>query len=273
MMLKIGEFARLSQVSMKTLRHYDRLGLLRPSQIDRESGYRLYEMEQLAVMMRIQALKDCGFALEAIGEMLQTYDMKAIEALLTQRVTEQEQIVADEQARLQRLLARLRQLASTENVPMYDVALKRTEPFTLIGMRKCVATPDEIAAFAREVFGKLEYCGMTSMGPVIHLYYDLTSLDQDLDVFVGYPVMALPPDLSGVICERLAAGQQVACVLHRGDYATIKNAYIALNLWLATSGYRLMSPCLEIYHRSPAHTADASTYLTEIQYPIVAVEA
>ncbi|HEX2620790.1 MAG TPA: MerR family transcriptional regulator [Phototrophicaceae bacterium] len=267
-MLKIGEFARLSQVSMKTLRHYDRLGLLRPSHIDRESGYRLYEMEQLATMMRIQALKDCGFALENIAQLLQTHDVKAIEALLAQRVAEQQQIVAEEQTRLQRLMARLNQFANMEQVPPYDVALKRTEPFTLIGKRRCVATPAEIGPFANEVCCQLVDGGIICMGPVIHLYYELTSLEEELDVFVGLPVMALLTHNADLQYERIAAGQQVACVLHRGDYDTIKNAYITLNTWFSTSGYRLVGPRMEIYHRSPAHTGDPSSYLTEIQYPI-----
>src|SRR5687768_10604951 len=131
-MLKIGEFAQLSQVSMKTLRHYDALGLLRPSQINPETGYRLYDMKQLADMMRIQALKDCGFTLEEIIPLLQMYDLKAIETLLHQRVAAQQKVVAEEQARLQRLIARIRLLSATEETPAYDVILKQTQSLTLV---------------------------------------------------------------------------------------------------------------------------------------------
>src|SRR5690349_16822422 len=113
-MLKIGEFARLSQVSIKTLRHYDALGLLRPSQVDEENGYRLYEMRQLAAMMRIQALKDCGCTLEEIAHLLRSSDVASIRELLQQRVEIQRQVVADEQARLQRLQARIEQLDGAE---------------------------------------------------------------------------------------------------------------------------------------------------------------
>ncbi|MBO0795674.1 MAG: MerR family DNA-binding transcriptional regulator [Ktedonobacteraceae bacterium] len=94
-MLKIGEFARLSQVSIKTLRHYDALGVLQPSQIDPENGYRLYEVGQLADVVRILALKDCGFALEEIAQLLRTHDVAAIEALLRQRVTIQQRLVKE----------------------------------------------------------------------------------------------------------------------------------------------------------------------------------
>ena len=141
-MLKIGEFARLSQVSLKTLRHYDTLGLLRPSQIDPENGYRWYDLDQLADMMRILALKDCGCALEEIAHLLHTQDEDALQELLKLRVNAQHERVREEQARLGRVLARVQQLAMMQTAgSLYDVALKQTEPLTLLGMRGQVATP------------------------------------------------------------------------------------------------------------------------------------
>jgi DNA-binding transcriptional MerR regulator len=269
-MLKIGEFARLSQVSMKTLRHYDTLGLLRPSQIDVENGYRLYELEQLADMIRIQALKDCGFALEEIAHLLQTHDVKAIEGLLNQRIVDQQQVIADEQARNQRLIARLKLLSSTEYVPHYDVALKRTEPLTLVGLRECIASREDIGPLAQTALQRFEQQALVPIGPLIHIYFDVET--ESIDLFIGAPVMALPSAIHDLSCERFSGGEQVACVLHRGDYTTISNAYVALHLWLSTSGYRLSGSCREIYHRSTPHTTDTASYLTEIQLPIQAVD-
>ncbi|HTK11180.1 MAG TPA: MerR family transcriptional regulator [Ktedonobacteraceae bacterium] len=271
-MLKIGEFARLSQVSIKTLRHYDMQGVLRPSQIDPESGYRLYEMEQLADMMRILALKDCGFALEEITQLLQTHDIKAIEALLQQRLVAQQQLIAEEQARLQRMMARAKQLADAENLPLYDVALKRTEPLTLLGLRQCVATTKEIGPFVWTVLQRLEQQMLIPAGPLIHLYFDENTLDEGFDLFVGAPVTALPSAITDLHSEQLSGGMPVACVLYRGEYTNICSAYAALNRWLETSGYHLAGPCREIYYRSPLHTENASSYLTEIQYPLLPVD-
>jgi DNA-binding transcriptional MerR regulator len=269
-MLKIGEFARLSQVSMKTLRHYDTLGLLQPSHIDPENGYRLYEMEQLADMMRIQALKDCGFALEEIAQLLNTHDIKAIEVLLNERVMAQQQVVAQEQARLQRLMARIKLLSSAEYIPQYDVALKRTEPLTLVGLRQCLATREDIGPLVWAVLGHFEQQRLVPIGPLVHVYFDVKTLSESLDLFIGAPMIALPPTIPDLSCERLTGGEQVACVLHRGDYTEIRNAYVALHLWLSTSGYHLSGPCREIYHRSALHTTDTASYLTEIQLPILA---
>ena len=70
-MLKIGEFSRLSQVTIKTLHHYDELGLLKPARIDPTTNYRFYTVEQLPRIHRIMALKEMGLSLEQIGLLLE----------------------------------------------------------------------------------------------------------------------------------------------------------------------------------------------------------
>ena len=67
-MFKIGEFSKLSRVSVKALRHYDDMGLLRPAQVDRFTSYRYYALEQLPRLHRILGLKELGFSLEQIGD-------------------------------------------------------------------------------------------------------------------------------------------------------------------------------------------------------------
>src|SRR5436309_12101117 len=69
--LKIGEFARVGQVSIATLRHYDQYGLLKPDALDPGTGYRYYSLDQLARLNRILVLKDLGFPLEQITRVLE----------------------------------------------------------------------------------------------------------------------------------------------------------------------------------------------------------
>ena len=69
-MLNIGEFARLGQVSPRMLRHYDKLGLLEPSRVDPQTGYRFYEVDQLRRLHRMLALRDLGFSLEQLRPLL-----------------------------------------------------------------------------------------------------------------------------------------------------------------------------------------------------------
>ena len=73
-MLKIGEFSKLSRVSVRMLRHYDEIGLLKPAEIDHFTDYRYYREDQLPTAGRIAALKDMGFSLADIVRILEVYD-------------------------------------------------------------------------------------------------------------------------------------------------------------------------------------------------------
>lgn len=110
-MLKIGDFAKKAQITVKTLRHYDKLGLLKPAWIDRFTGYRYYAQEQMPRLNRIMALKDLGFTLEQTGRILQNeLTVDELRGMLRLKCAELEQRIEDEQARLTRVEARLHQI-------------------------------------------------------------------------------------------------------------------------------------------------------------------
>ncbi len=100
---KIGEFSKLAQVSPRMLRHYDKLGLIQPSQVDRFTDYRYYTVDQLARLNRIIALKDLGFSLEQIGDLLDQQggvNGERLRGMLILRRAEIEQELQANQARL-----------------------------------------------------------------------------------------------------------------------------------------------------------------------------
>src|SRR5512135_1263810 len=100
-MLKIGEFSRLSRVSVRMLRHYDQLGLLKPSQVDPLTNYRYYSAGQLPRLNRILALQELGFSLEQIGELLnENVPAEQLRGMLRLKRAEVEQGIQAEQARL-----------------------------------------------------------------------------------------------------------------------------------------------------------------------------
>ncbi|MCA9980244.1 MAG: MerR family transcriptional regulator, partial [Anaerolineales bacterium] len=102
-MFKIGEFSKLGQVSTRMLRHYDKLGLLKPSHTDRFTGYRYYTIVQLLTLHRILALKDLGLSLQQIESLLQTDDvpLAQMQGMLRLKQAEIRQQLAEEQMRLQ----------------------------------------------------------------------------------------------------------------------------------------------------------------------------
>jgi Predicted transcriptional regulators len=85
-MFKIGDFSRLTRVSVRMLRHYDEIGLLKPLSIDSFTGYRFYSADQIPRVNRIQVLKEMGFSLaEICGLMAKDLDSKQLRSLLLNR--------------------------------------------------------------------------------------------------------------------------------------------------------------------------------------------
>jgi len=123
-MLKIGEFSKLSRVSVRMLRHYDEIGLLKPAEIDRFTDYRYYREDQLPTMCRITALKDMGFSLADIVKILEIYDdREALEGYFSTRQRELEELSRDT-ARKLALLDAARERLRKEQTMSYDITLK-----------------------------------------------------------------------------------------------------------------------------------------------------
>src|SRR3954464_13966939 len=128
-MLNIGEFARLGQVSPRTLRYYDALGLLQPERVDSATGYRLYSVHQLPRLHRVVALRDLGFTLEQIRDVLtEPPPVDQLRGMLRLRRAQLEQTLGEEQQRLRRVEAHLRALEWSDTVELQDVVIKPTRP-------------------------------------------------------------------------------------------------------------------------------------------------
>src|SRR5438874_479197 len=154
-MLKIGEFSALSQVSIKTLRYYDEVGLFRPVEVDRGSGYRYYSVSQLTQLHRILALKDLGLSLEQIDRALaEGISVDALRGMLLLRKAEQEDRVRDETETLNRVKARLR-LIELDGQMTTDVILKQLPQQWVVSLRETIPEYRAIGALIGKLFGFL----------------------------------------------------------------------------------------------------------------------
>src|SRR5262245_37245452 len=103
-MLNIGDFARHGRVSVRMLRHYDAIGLLRPAHVDPATGYRSYETGQLGRLNRIVALKDLGFTLEQVRSILdEKIGVEELRGMLRLRRAEVQDRIATDTTRLAQL--------------------------------------------------------------------------------------------------------------------------------------------------------------------------
>jgi DNA-binding transcriptional MerR regulator len=153
-MLNIGAFARLGQVSPRMLRHYDELGLLKPERVDPGTGYRSYGVHQLGRLHRLLALRDLGFTLEQINGLLDDEPApEQLRGMLRLRRADLEQTVADDQSRLRRIEAHLRAIEGSRIVSLQDVVIKHTQTLRVAEVRGTAAglSPEHIGP----LFGQL----------------------------------------------------------------------------------------------------------------------
>ena len=171
-MLKIGEFSRLSQVTVKTLHHYDDIGLLKPAQIDQFTGYRYYSVDQLARIHRIIALKDLGLSLDQIAVMLnEDLAHDEIRGMLRLQQAEIQQRVREEQARLSQVEFRLRMIEMEDKMPEMDIIVKKIPPLYALTLRRSMIW-DDMVPFGLEIEQAQAQHGVRLVGPVTEIRFE-----------------------------------------------------------------------------------------------------
>jgi DNA-binding transcriptional MerR regulator len=268
---KIGEFSRFSQVTVKTLRYYDHIGLLKPSRVDRFTGYRYYSAGQLPRLYRILALKDLGLSLGQIAQ-LADKDLAAdqIRGMLRLKQSEIQQQVEEEQARLARVEWRLKQIEQEETMPTQEAVLKQVPSQSVAAVRDTVDIKDINQLFG-EIFAYLGQHRISPSGPPIGIYHDEEFREQNLDVEIAVPVSGTVPDGDRIMVRELSAVESMACIVHEGGFDTLGGTYGQLMGWIEANSYRMCGPIREIYVRGPESGGDPSTYITEIQLPVAKV--
>jgi len=264
--LKIGEFSALAQVSIRTLRHYDDVGLLKPLHIEAESGYRYYSVSQLPRLHRILALRDLGFPLDRIGQTLDDgVSADALRGMLLMRRVEQEKHVDDETERLHRLKA-LIHLIDLEGRMTNDVILKDVETQWIVSLREHIPAYRAVGHLIGRLHGLLGRHGGQGVGVV--LLHDSEYKEQDVDVEAGVYLKQHAEVQPPLHCYQLPAAT-IASVVHHGAFSRIGEAYTALLRWVEANHYHACGPTRELFLRvnQPASRDDASN-VTEIQVPV-----
>lgn len=269
-MIKIGDFARLSQVSVVTLRYYDELDLLKPVKIDSSTGYRFYSADQLPRLNRILALKDLGFSLEQIRLLLTDgLSLQQLREMLTTQRNEVEKRLSDEQERLKRIEARLRQIELEDKMPKYDVLIKMIPAMLVAARRVTIPTNDQVPQYLGPAFdeaaGLVREQGAKVTGPCFALWHSPADVYEDEVAEAVVPVDRLLKESDRVQVYELPTAQ-VAAVVHQGNFEDFTQGHAALLEWIDSNGYKIVGPYREIYIEHKKGELSDST--TEIQYPI-----
>jgi DNA-binding transcriptional MerR regulator len=264
LMLRIGDFSRLSQVSVKALRFYDEIGLLRPTYVDRFTGYRYYAPALLSSLNRILVLKDLGFSLDEIALLLHDDHSPnhMREALLAKRVELSDRI-AQEQARLKQIEISLTELAQTEDVPGYQILLKQAPSRLAASVRGKLSSYEDAGDLFVELDRHLKKHNASGQRGAI--WHTCTGHAEYIDCEAVILLNRAVPGNQRVKVYELPASTD-ACVIHHGSDETITLAYQAAARWIRAHGYAKGGPLTELYWH------DESLNITEIRYPILEIQ-
>ncbi|HEX5401495.1 MAG TPA: MerR family transcriptional regulator [Pseudonocardiaceae bacterium] len=269
-MFSIGDFARHGRVSIRMLRHYDAIGLLRPAQVDPVSGYRSYEANQLSQLNRIVALKDLGFTLHQVQDMLNDrVDIDELRGMLKLRRAQlQAQIVTDT-ARLTQVEARLRTIEREGQMSVDEVIIKQVPAVRVAELTAVAASyaPEHIGPASQplyqELMARLAHAGVTIVGAPISYYED--AADGAVLVHASAPVAADADAKYDFQIVDLPGIDTAAAILHHGSMDNVVPTGQELSMWVDTNGYRSTGYAREVYLDCPP---DMANWVTELQAPV-----
>lgn len=261
-MFSIGDFAKHGRVSVRMLRHYDAIGLLRPAQVDQSSNYRYYAAEQLTRLNRIIALKDLGFSLQQVGAILdEEISVEQLRGMLRLRQMELRTAVTETAARLARVEARLRSI-ETEGSMADEIVIKSLPPMRLATLTATAESfePQDIGPVIGPLFASLCDLVTNPVGPGVARYEE--NDEGKIVVHAGLPVAE---DVHGVQMVDLPAVARAATIVHHGSMDDVLPSAQALARWIDANGYRALELPRELSLDCPE---DLSQWVTELQTPI-----
>lgn len=270
-MLSIGEFSNICKVSAKTLRHYAKIGLILPEEINPENGYRYYSIEQLETMLFINRLKSYHFSLEEIKAILKAKEPQN-EILcreLSKKKTEMEKQARQLSQVLKQIEGDISAAEQGKSIMSYldriDVRLVEVPEMQLLSVRKTVHQsefPGEYQACFGEIFCKLQEKELTHTAPPMVLFHSREFGPSGLDTEFAVPVKEC---VTGT--RTFCPGLCLKTVLS-GSYSGLPSVYAKQREWAEQEGYGNDQALFEVYVTDPSSVSKEEELVTEIYYPV-----
>ncbi|MFJ3389903.1 MULTISPECIES: MerR family transcriptional regulator [unclassified Lysinibacillus] len=271
-MLSIGEFSKICGVSTKTLRYYAEIGLINPDEINAESGYRYYSIEQLKRMLYINRLKSYHFSLEEIKAMLELEEDQSEEMLFSalnhKRNEMQEKLKAFEYL-VKQLSHDIANLEKGMPIMSYlddiEVQLVETKPKNILFKRLVMSSDDYSSGYGNyfsKLYEKIATEQLTLLGKPMTIYhspeFNPTGNDTEFAIPIAESVKGTR-DLPGSLCAKSVL---------KGAYPELTSVYANLMKWIEDEGYELIMPPYEIYVTDPNQANSSEDYITEVYFPV-----
>jgi len=272
-MFRIGDFSRVARVSARLLRFYDEIGLLEPARADAQTGYRYYTLAQLGELNRIVVLKELGFELEQVREILKSgVGAGQLRQMLLLRRNDAERRLEQEAQRLRQIEARIAQLETDGSLSADDVVVRAEPAAQLLSLRRTVPSFAEAVALIGELRERSRPLAAQLRGATLVAVAHAPQFEADaIDVEMGWrlaPQVAIEvPAGTGLGVRTLEAAERMATCVRVGppEVAHLVTAKIAR--YLAASGDELAGPGREVFLQPP-DPARLHEAVVEMQFPV-----
>jgi DNA-binding transcriptional MerR regulator/effector-binding domain-containing protein len=264
-MFSIGQFSRITGLTIKTIRLYHEKGLLIPKWVDESTGYRYFDERNVEQARAISYLRDLMFPLAEIKEMLDgfTEDSDILDFLEKHRESIRLKMEQLNQAALtlDEIIRKERDANNMEKENTFVVGEKELGDLQVAGLRWKGRYSDCGKAMVR--VGKL--AGRHIRGRAMNLYYDTDYKEDDADIETCFPVSDMKP--SGELTLHKLPGGKCVYLVHKGPYETISRSYAKIMDYIQQKNYQALTPSREIYLKGPGmiFRGNPKNYLTEIQ--------
>lgn len=268
-MFKIGDFSKLSRISVRMLRYYDTKGLLKPNKVDAFTGYRYYSAEQIHLINKIHAMKEMGFNVSEIKILISNKNSDdQILALLNNRKREIINNVKEEEEKLSKVNTLIKMMNLEDNKMKYEIAVKSMPKQKVISLRDIIPKYEDEGILWQEL---QEFCKEKDIkpdGPIYAIYHDEGYKESNVDVELAMVLNKELDETDRIKNSILEKADKMAVIMHRGKFEEMTKAYEALGTWLESNDYGIYAPTRVIYHKGPWSENNPEDYLTEIQAPI-----
>lgn len=260
---RIGMFAQMNHITVKTLRFYEEQGLLCPAYVDEENGYRYYTLDQMAAIHQIAALKGVGFTLEDIRQMQSGTEEKLLlqkkKTQLLSKIAELTKQIAIIDAYLMDETASLRTPVLIKTLPACKVAASE----------KTIDSYDDLFDVMPEMGAEMEQLGCECALPeyCFTQYLEPGYKEENIRIETCEAVTKLLEDTETLKFYEMEE-TMAACIFHKGSYADFPQTYAVLLKYIEENGYEIVGNIRESYIDGIWNKDDESEWLSEIQIPV-----
>jgi len=279
-MLKIGDFSKIARVTIRSLRHYDQLNLLKPLYVEADSGYRIYSVDQLPRLNRIIFLKELGFSLNEVKELVDDdISVDKMKSMLHNRKKDLENQILASEENLKAVNERLHKIETESQIPEYDIAIKKVDSYTVAAHREVVPHINEMGEYCYNMYSKLyselDKLNVDQYGKEITYYYNKEYTETNLDMEVSVMIEENHINISKLnntelTIKHVDTYENVAYLLYDGPYSGMENAIIELLKWVAMNNWEMIGEVREVHLSGPAHQDGvvAERAIIEFQVPV-----